>query len=97
MPQPILKKVGAVSGQAAGKMAEGIRRVAGTDYGLGITGIAGPSGATRNKPAGLVYIALASAGRLNAEKHNFYGERAEVKERTARAALLMLINHLKNL
>ena len=97
VPQPILKKFGAVSGQAAGKMAEGIRRVAGTDYGLGITGIAGPSGATRNKPAGLVYIALASAGRLNAEKHNFYGERAEVKERTARAALLMLINHLKNL
>lgn len=58
VPEDILKQHGAVSEQAARAMAEGIRRKAGSNIGIGITGIAGPTGGTPEKPVGLVYIAM---------------------------------------
>ncbi len=53
-----LEKYGAVSEQTAAEMAEGVRRLADSSIGVGITGIAGPGGGTEEKPVGLIYIAL---------------------------------------
>lgn len=59
--ESMLLQHGAVSDVVAKAMAEGVRRLAGSDYGLGLTGIAGPGGGSESKPVGLVYIALATA------------------------------------
>lgn len=90
-----LAQYGAVSPQTAQEMAEGARRAAGSDFGLAITGIAGPDGGTTEKPVGLVYIALAHRGDTIVEKHFFAGERAQIKERSAQAALTLLWKNLR--
>jgi len=58
VPEPTLKQYGAVSEQTARAMAEGVREKSGSELGIGITGIAGPDGGTKEKPVGLIYIAL---------------------------------------
>jgi nicotinamide-nucleotide amidase len=88
-----LKKYGAVSPQIAREMAAGIRQNADTHIGIGVTGIAGPTGGTRTKPVGLVYIALAlSSPRKPAlcRQFNFLGSRTEIKYQAALAALDMV-------
>ncbi|MDD5449730.1 MAG: nicotinamide-nucleotide amidohydrolase family protein [Candidatus Omnitrophica bacterium] len=85
-----IRKKGAVSAEAAKEMAVGIRLRAGSHIGVGITGIAGPSGATKTKPVGLVFIALALKNRVIVRQFNFSGLRKEVKSQAARAALNML-------
>lgn len=107
VPVRLLRKYGAVSSSVSKKMAEGVRVLTHTDLGLGITGIAGPclvptkvgkgrpSGSTKDKPVGLVYIALSTSKGTLVEKFNFYGERTEIKRRTADAALAMLWKYLK--
>ena len=86
----ILKKSGAVSEQAARLMAENIKRLAKTDLGLAATGIAGPTGATKEKPLGLVYIALATPRKIICRKFYFHGDRNAVRLRASQAALDML-------
>ncbi|MCX5686639.1 MAG: nicotinamide-nucleotide amidohydrolase family protein [Candidatus Omnitrophica bacterium] len=83
----ILKKHGAVSKQVAGQMAVGIKFLAGTDIGVGITGIAGPTGGTRAKPVGLVYIALAVQNKLIARELRLRGSREEIKFQASQAVL----------
>ena len=78
-----LKAFGAVSEETAREMAEGVRRVIPADIGVGITGIAGPGGATAEKPVGLVYM-------THAVRHVFSGSRAEVKRQSTEAALAMV-------
>jgi len=90
-----LSQHGAVSAETAREMAEGVRRKAGTDFGLAITGIAGPDGGTPEKPVGLVYIALAHQGDTIVERHQFSGARRQIKERSAQAALTMLWRQLR--
>jgi nicotinamide-nucleotide amidase len=89
-----LARVGAVSPEVGQALAEGARQRFGTDYGIGITGVAGPGGGTPEKPVGLVYIAVASPGGCDVEKANFIGSRQIVRHRAAQTALNMLRLHI---
>jgi len=90
VPEHLLIEHGAVSEEVARAMAEGIRKVARTDIGISVTGIAGPSGGTPEKPVGLVYMALASEKETVAYRHRFMGSRKDIKWRSSQAALDML-------
>jgi nicotinamide-nucleotide amidase len=87
IPKEIIEKYGAVSEQVAILMAEGVKKISNTDYGLSATGIAGPTGGTEEKPVGLVYIGLAHENDSFAKKFVFGGDRQAIRERTAQAAL----------
>ena len=87
IPQALIASVGAVSPEVAKAMAERVRELAGTDFGISITGIAGPGGGTPEKPVGLVYIGFANSEKVTAEKHLFSGLRADIRLRTTQAAL----------
>ncbi len=89
-----LKKYGAVSLPVAQQMAEGIRELANTDYGIGVTGIAGPSGATEEKPVGLVYIGLAKENESYAKEFRFVGDRTSIKLWASQTALDLLRREL---
>ncbi|MFH1868525.1 MAG: nicotinamide-nucleotide amidohydrolase family protein, partial [Candidatus Omnitrophota bacterium] len=94
IPEAMLKKHGAVSAAVARAMAVNVRNLSNTDIGIGITGIAGPGGATNKKPVGLVHIAL-SAGKKTIHKEcHFVGERKIIKFRATQAALDMLRRYL---
>lgn len=85
----LITQHGAVSGEVATAMAQGIRAKSGATLGLAVTGIAGPTGNTDEgpKPLGLVYIALADEKKTILHKHVFKGDRATIKMRTATTAL----------
>jgi len=85
--QETLVRFGAVSPQAVRQMAAGVRRLLESDAGIAVSGIAGPGGGTRQKPAGLVYVAARVGDRTVVEEHFFAGSRRMVKERAAAAAL----------
>lgn len=95
--EEILQKCGAVSSETAMAMAGGIRKVANTTFGLAVTGIAGPGGGTTEKPVGLVYIAIAGPNGIEVTGSRFDGDRVEIKEKTANAALAWLISEAGNL
>ena len=82
-----LKEFGAVSEETAQEMAAGARRVLQSDVGVSITGIAGPTGGTEDKPVGLVYIAVDVAGDVAVRKFVFSEDRRYNKELSAQAAL----------
>ena len=80
---------GAVSEACARAMAEGARAATGSEVGLSVTGIAGPTGGTPEKPVGTVYMAVATLSGTTCRYHLFKGTRLEVKAQTAQAALDM--------
>ena len=71
-------------------MAEGARRLCECDVGLGVTGIAGPTGGTESKPVGVVYLAVAHAGGTTVRERVFTGDRDEVQLAAAYAGLDLL-------
>ena len=83
----LIEQYGAVSEEVARTLASGIRQRTGATIGLGITGIAGPSGGTDAKPVGLVYIAVSDAQRTDVLERTFRGSRQRVREWTAHQAL----------
>ncbi len=87
VPADVIEKHGAVSEQVAVLMAEGVRKLAGADYGLSVTGIAGPTGGTPQKPVGLVYIGFAHQTDSYAQRFMFGEDRKTNRERAAQAAL----------
>jgi len=90
----LIKEFGAVSQQVARDMARGVRHRAKTDFGLAVTGIAGPDGGTPEKPVGLVYIALADDAHTEHRKLTIPGDRELVRWRASQAALDMLRRRL---
>ncbi|MBE9063671.1 competence/damage-inducible protein A [cf. Phormidesmis sp. LEGE 11477] len=88
----VLARCGAVSAEVAAAMAVGVRDRLGTDWALSITGIAGPGGGSDEKPVGLVYIGLASAGGTKTEKHLFGQEasRDRIRQQSALSALNLI-------
>jgi nicotinamide-nucleotide amidase len=84
-----IEKYGAVSEQVALQMASGVREKLGGDVGVSVTGIAGPGGGTPEKPVGLVWIAVHASG-VKARRFHVGGDRAEIRQRAAQAALEMV-------
>lgn len=89
-----LREHGAVSEATALEMARGVRNRLGADVGVAVTGIAGPTGGTPQKPVGLVYIAVSSPWGEECERHLWAGDRLENKRLSALAALRLLLRHL---
>ncbi len=87
VPADMIASHGAVSEEVARAMAEGVRKISGTDIGLSVTGIAGPTGGTAEKPVGLVYVGLSDAAGTIAKKFFFPDGRLRFKDRTSQAAL----------
>jgi nicotinamide-nucleotide amidase len=84
---------GAVSESVAGAMAEGAREAAGADYGLSITGVAGPDGGTEEKPVGLVFVGLSDTQGTEVERLDLSAwrrSREAIRERSANRALDVL-------
>lgn len=94
IPGSLLKKHGAVSQETAALMAKNARKIFNTDFGVGITGIAGPSGATALKPVGLCFVALATAQETLCLKCHFKGHRIDIKNQAATQALKLLAEFL---
>ncbi|MFQ6678441.1 MAG: CinA family nicotinamide mononucleotide deamidase-related protein [Fidelibacterota bacterium] len=85
-----LEKFGAVSGETAIQMAENVRQVLKSNLGLSVTGIAGPTGGTKEKPVGLVYIALADGSHTQVKEFHFINDRGLNKHASSQAALNMV-------
>lgn len=92
-----INRYGAVSPQVAEEMANGGRIALAADVCLANTGIAGPGGATDDKPVGLFYIGLAHRAGASSRKFVFSGDREENKKRTTRAVLSWLKEYLESL
>ena len=95
VPKKWIKTHGAVSQQVAEAMAAGIRKRAGSTFGVGVTGVAGPGGGSEEKPVGLVYIALADDTQTTARKLIFPGDRQFIRTLSVNAALDMVRRRIK--
>ena len=92
VPPDLLAAHGAVSAQTAEAMAAGARARTGADFAVAITGIAGPSGGSPEKPVGLVFIAVAGPAAAVAYEHRFAGSRADIRAAAAETALRHLLD-----
>lgn len=92
-----IEQHGAVSEQTAHEMASRVREIAGADFGIGVTGIAGPSGGTPDKPVGLTYIAVADKHRTRVHRYQFLGDREMNRTWAAQSALYLLRRRLLRL
>ncbi len=91
-----LEKFGAVSEETALQMCKGVRTLADADFGISVTGIAGPGGGTPDKPVGTVWIGICGKDVHKAEKFLFSGDRKQVRESTAVTALKILKEAILN-
>jgi len=90
-----LERHGAVSQATAAEMAQGARKRFGADFAIAVTGIAGPTGGTKSKPTGTVFIAMAGAFGTFVDHHVNRLSRKQFKKMTARQALELLRRNLK--
>jgi nicotinamide-nucleotide amidase len=90
VPKELIDQQGAVSREVAAALAEGIRHRCVSNYGIGITGVAGPSGGTEQKPVGLVYVALAGEEGTQVVERNFPGDRKRIRWFATQQALEMV-------
>jgi len=90
IPEAIIRKHGAVSTQVAVAMAQNARKRLKTDFGIGLTGIAGPTGGTKTKPVGLTFIAVCTDLEALCIECHFVGTRLKIKTQAATQALRLL-------
>jgi competence/damage-inducible protein CinA-like protein len=95
IPDNVIEKYGAVSEESARLMAEGVRKLSGTDLGLSSTGIAGPAGGSSDKPVGTVYLALSDSAQTICRHYVFRWDRKRNKHVFSEAALIMLKDYLQ--
>jgi nicotinamide-nucleotide amidase len=93
VPQELIQSKGAVSSEVAITLADGIRRSVGSTLGVGITGVAGPSGGSEEKPVGTVHIALSHAGGVKERGVRFPGDREAIRWHASQLALDMVRIH----
>jgi nicotinamide-nucleotide amidase len=93
--QETLEKFGAVSSETVIEMARGVRNTLSADVGISVSGIAGPDGGTPEKPVGTVWIGLSTPREEYARHFQWIGNRLDVKEQSARAALMLLLEYLQ--
>jgi PncC family amidohydrolase len=91
VPAALIKKHGAVSAEVASAMAKGALKKSDADIAVSITGIAGPGGGTKQKPLGLVYIAVATRKRVAVTKNNFTGTRTEIRLQAVKTVVGLII------
>ena len=94
IPAKTIARYGAVSRNVAILMAQNIRKKTNADFGLSTTGIAGPTGATKNKPIGTVFICLSKKSRNICLEFSFRGSRLDIRKESAQSALRLLCAHL---
>ncbi|MFQ3588469.1 MAG: competence/damage-inducible protein A [Fimbriimonadaceae bacterium] len=94
VPEAILAQFGAVSAETAEAMAEGARRTLGSDWGVSITGVAGPGGGTDRKPVGLVFVGVSGPSGATSGSMNYRGNRDTVRTRAVQLALVELRQRL---
>jgi len=90
-----LEKYGAVSAETVVEMARGIRLALTSDIGISVSGIAGPTGGTPDKPVGTVWIGLSTPKEEYARHYLWSGDRLAIKKQSAQAALQLLVEHLQ--
>lgn len=95
IPPELIAKKGTVSQAVALKLAQQVRKIAKTDFGIGVTGIAGPSGGTPQNPVGTVFIAVASKNKTISKKYQFRGNRVTIRKKSSLKALELLKSLLK--
>ena len=89
-----LKNLGPVSAQVAGSMADGARKALHTDYGISVTGLAGPDGDEFGKPVGTVFVGLSTRSKTVARQFRFYGDREDIRNQAALAALEFILEEV---
>lgn len=94
VPADLIAQHGAVSAEVAKALAHGIRLRTGASVGVGITGIAGPTGGSESKPVGTVHIAVSDAQKTDSLERTFRGDRQRIREWTAQLALDLLRRRL---
>lgn len=94
IPVKTIARYGAVSRNVAVLMAKNVRKKINSDFGLSITGIAGPAGATVKKPLGTVFIALSYKNKNICRRFTFAGSRQNIRKQSAQGALRLLCAHL---
>lgn len=95
VPESIIKSVGAVSAEVAIAMAKGVQKHMNSDWSLAVTGIAGPSGGSPEKPVGTVWFGICGPSFEVTEKQFFVGTRQEIQERAAVHALTVLVEAME--
>ena len=90
IPASVIRKNGAVSKKVALSMAQNVKKLAKTDFGISITGIAGPTGATLQKPVGTVFICVSSKNKNICKRFIFQGNRNVIREQASLNALKLL-------
>ena len=96
VPKNIIKKYGAVSEQVCLAMVKNISKIDKADMSVSITGIAGPSGGTKKKPVGLVYIGIKKGNKINIKKYSFKNKgRSYIQRSAVNKCLELILNALK--
>ncbi len=90
IPLSVINNRGAVSRQVAVALAENVRHLAKSSYGIGITGIAGPTGAVAGKPVGTVFISISNKNKAICRRFQFRGTRSAIRRQSALTALKLL-------